>query len=152
MWIIFIFICWFLEGVGREKYRLIDSCMYEPWLGIQPATLLYWDDALPTELPSQGLYLLIFTVFKMHTETWNLLISLNNKISSLYNKSFWKVTISQSKKKKMKCSIVLQFCTYFLMPDLMEDAGFSYLLVHAVHWDTWFWLLYMKKIWLHEVG
>ena len=47
----FLFINWFLE---REKhqfvilliYAFIGWCLHVPWLGIEPTTLVYWEDAL----------------------------------------------------------------------------------------------------------
>ena len=50
--------------MGREKesnidllfhFLIITGCLlYVPWLGIEPATLMYWDNALTHRATAQG--------------------------------------------------------------------------------------------------
>ena len=57
-----IFKNYFWEGAGKRDlfvvlhvYTFTGFFLYVPWLGIEPTTSAYWDDALTNwELPSQG--------------------------------------------------------------------------------------------------
>ena len=55
-----VFIDWFESERERDHslsvsltYTFIGWFLYVPWPGIEPATMVYWEDA-PTELPGQG--------------------------------------------------------------------------------------------------